>query len=259
MKTRNFSYGFLFFRASSLFLLFSAVISFVIYSIKINPYTSISTNTFNITNDSNLVEISDESKVWSSENDIEIFSTKYSNSNGNFVESGNSDKVIAPGTSGSYTFNLKNSSDGTIEYSVKLNAMFLINNQEVKLENVPLKTRIKSSDEDYHLGSEVVWASIDELNEFLDSDKLNQNNHAYYTFDWKWDLEENDSFDTALGLLANTQDVDFKITISTEASLINTNDKGSNILVVALPIVGIVAPSVMVVLFVIKNRKKLKA
>ena len=105
------------------------------------------------------------------------------------VSSANLDKVIAPGTQGSFEFNLENKSEVTAAYAVD----FTVTNAN----NIPVQFRIADGE----------WKnSIDDLDiPFDNSDAPTSNplaaktGTASFTIEWRWIYNGVDSTDTALG------------------------------------------------------------
>lgn len=113
--------------------------------------------------------VSDNDLTWRSLNKLNVFKNPVYQM----------DEVIAPGSSNSYHFVIKNNSDCSLVYSLS----FLENNQF----KVNMKYRLKKNDkciiED--------WVSGDELSS--DETVLNSNEQDEYLLEWKWFDSDNDT------------------------------------------------------------------
>ena len=111
---------------------------------------------------------------------------------------------IAPGTSGSFKLELKNTSEVNALYTIKL--------EEVEGTQVPLYYSLTGSD-----NAAEWYNTIDTLNAALANKQIGMdtapNNTASHTVYWEWvyqetgdaqDIADNDAADTALGILAQT-------------------------------------------------------
>lgn len=120
--------------------------------------------------------VSDDALIWRSLNKLNVFQNPLYRM----------DEVIAPGSSNSYNFVIKNNSDCDLIYSLS----FLENNQF----DINMKYRLKKNDE-YIIDD---WVDGDELSSseaVLDSNKQDQ-----YLLEWKWFDSDND---TAIGALTD--------------------------------------------------------
>ena len=115
--------------------------------------------------------------------------------------------IIAPGTSNSYNFVIRNNN--------KFNVIVDINMSEINKYNIPLKFRLKENGS-YIIGNSDSWVSIDELN--LKKIKLNTKQYNTYTLDWKWEFsesDERDKEDTKIGFNATEN---YKLFINIKSS-----------------------------------------
>lgn len=164
--------------------------------------------------------VKDDQKEWKKSTKIDIFKTTYTNDkNEVIVNSDNNDKVIAPGTSNEYTFNLKNTGNFNLEYELKLEPSLIINEQLTEFKEFPIKVRLKDAENKYLLGNEEKWESIENLNSITEKNNLEVNNYAYYILEWKWESEENNSTDTQMGLDTIEKTIELQIDIKTTASI----------------------------------------
>lgn len=112
--------------------------------------------------------------------------------------------IIAPGSSNSYQFIIRNNNDFKVDVRFSL--------IEINNYNLNLKFRLKENNI-YVVGDDNNWVSADYLklsNISLVSDKYN-----VYTLDWKWEFDDNrDDIDTDIGF--NIKD-DYKLSINITA------------------------------------------
>lgn len=158
--------------------------------------------------------VTDENTVWKGETDVEIFRVSYENGQGQVtVASASGDKVIAPGTSNSYSFTLKNTSDHSLEYVMEMEAYFSDGDHKI-----PVNARVFDKYGDYYAGTAESMVPVEELNKVSDSGKLKAGYQMPYTLQWEWPYEGDDSYDTLLGSLAADEDIALTIVINTTAS-----------------------------------------
>ncbi len=97
-------------------------------------------------------DVKDEEGIWSTQTEVEIFKVQYDNAEGKTtVASAYGDKVIAPGTEASYYFDVRNTGDTGVYYTVETESSvsFVYNGQEHK---IPMYAKFRAEDE-YMLGS----------------------------------------------------------------------------------------------------------
>ncbi len=160
-------------------------------------------------------EASDDNTVWSTNTQVEIFCVSYVNGEQVItVNSGNGDKVIAPGTENSYTFKLKNTGNVALDYTVEIDACFTPADIEI-----PITGRLNRYDGKWVVGGKDEYAKVSVLDTAEDNATLGAGKYTYYTLDWLWPFESgNDELDTMLGNLAVDQELTFTIVIKTTAT-----------------------------------------
>ena len=160
-------------------------------------------------------EASDDNTVWSTNTQVEIFRVSYVNGEQVItVNSGNGDKVIAPGTENSYTFKLKNTGNVALDYTVEIDAYFTPADIEI-----PITGRLNRYDGTWVIGGKDEYAKVPVLDTAEDNATLGAGKYTYYTLDWLWPFESgNDELDTMLGNLAVDQELTFTIVIKTTAT-----------------------------------------
>lgn len=161
------------------------------------------------------IEISDDQVVWGTNTEIEIFKISYENGQSEItVNSDNGDKLIAPGTSNSYTFKLKNTGDVDLDYTVSVDAYVTPGTV-----SIPVKARLNRYDGTWIVGDFNNYVEIPVLDTAEDQAILSENCFTYYTLDWVWPFESgNDDYDTYLGNLAVDEDLTLTIVINTTAT-----------------------------------------
>lgn len=161
------------------------------------------------------IEISDDQVVWKSNTEVEIFKISYENGQSKItVNSDNGDKLIAPGTSNSYTFKLKNTGDVDLDYTVSVDAYVTPGTV-----SIPVKARLNRYDGTWIVGDFNNYVEIPVLDTAEDQAILSENCFTYYTLDWVWPFESgNDDYDTYLGNLAVDEDLTLTIVINTTAT-----------------------------------------
>lgn len=157
--------------------------------------------------------VEDENTIWKSDTQVEIFRATYENAQGQVtVKSSRADKVVAPGTENSYTFALKNTAKGPVEYSMSMKA-YLSNDSYA----IPVQVKVsRDTDQRYLLGSGSAYADVLKLNTVKDSGTLKKGYVMPYTLSWQWPFEGDDVYDTMLGNLE--EDLTLTIVIETLAS-----------------------------------------
>ncbi len=79
---------------------------------------------------------------WEIETSVDLFQTAYANKDGAFtVQSGDGEKIIAPGTANAYDFSLKNTTDMSMDYTMSVRSVFDFSNREL-----PMQVRLRSGD-----------------------------------------------------------------------------------------------------------------
>jgi len=159
-------------------------------------------------------EVVDDKGVWTTSTPVDIFKVSYEDGAGNIiVHSSDGDKVIAPGTSNSYTFKLKNTGDVALDYTVSIDAYF-----EPTGLNIPIEARVNRYDGLWVVGNLVTFDNVAALDAAEDSAVLGAGKYTYYTLEWQWPFEGDNTFDTLLGNRAVNEDLTFTIVINTIAS-----------------------------------------
>ena len=169
----------------------------------------------------------DKDTVWLSETSVEIFRLTYDSENGITVKGADDDKLIAPGTSNTYSFTLENTGDVLLDYDMTMEAY--VTGTDLEL---PVKARVWDYTNRYLLGGSDTKESVLELNNVEDHSKLSAGRFAVYNLEWEWPYEwGNDEYDTLLGNLAVDDDLALTIKINTIATADDTGispDNSSN-------------------------------
>lgn len=155
-------------------------------------------------------EVKDEEQVWKTQTAIELFKADYKNADGVVtVKSADGSKVIAPGTEGSYTFSLQNTSDAAADYKIWVEAELSSN-----MTGVPIETRM-SSENGWLLGGKNTWAQAEALNGVATSETIDAGRTAEYTIYWQWPFEQgNDAADTGYANAEASADQEMSYTVT---------------------------------------------
>ena len=211
-------------------------------------------------------ETSDDSKVWSTDTQVDIFRVSYENGEGTItVHSNDGDRLIAPGTENTYAFKLKNTGNVSLDYSVEVDAFVTPDGTPL-----PVTGRLSRYDGKWLAGAPDTFADISALDAAADTGTLSAGRYTYYTLDWLWPFENgNDALDTMLGNAAVDGDLLFTIVIRTVATAsldpeapggiippVDTGDDFSAALWLALAICSLF---LMMVLLVFHIREKRRA
>ncbi|OUQ16553.1 hypothetical protein [Lachnoclostridium sp. An138] len=125
-------------------------------------------------------------------------------------------KLIAPGSSGSYQFTVCNSAGFPMEYKIETKGT---NQREI-----PLYIRLHEKDGQYLIGSETEWADLRE--NVTAVRELAQDAKHTYILEWKWETRS-DADDTAIGIDARSY-VDCTINLSVYAEQKTENGQGGS-------------------------------
>lgn len=158
--------------------------------------------------------VRDAKKIWSTETAVELFKVSYANENGDItVRSAGGDKVIAPGTEGSYTFDLQNTSTKTADYKIWVETRIAS-----KITGMPLQTRM-SGHKGWLLGSKNEWEEASALDGISTEEEIAAGKNAEYTIYWQWPFEQGtDENDTKIGNLTVNQQLTYTVIIHTLAA-----------------------------------------
>lgn len=158
----------------------------------------------------------DNDTVWQAETDVEIFHLSYENGSGEVTvngETGNADKLIAPGTSNRYVFTLENSGDVPLDYNMNMEARIIGTDLDI-----PVRARVWDYQGQYLIGDSEHKEKVMELNKVNKDGVLGAGRYAVYNLEWEWPFEQGiDEYDTMLGNLAVDKDLSLMIKINTTA------------------------------------------
>lgn len=155
-------------------------------------------------------EVSLSSKIH--DDQVDLFDVQYTNANGQITVAGmDGEKVLAHGTKVEYTIRIRNTDSVAIDYCLGTD---LVQDSKYAL---PIVVRMLDPEDNYILGNEKTWVSLDELEQINYRHTLMSGEAAEYVFQWKWPYESgDDEYDTFLGNL--TQDVSLQISLSVSAT-----------------------------------------
>lgn len=125
-------------------------------------------------------DVTDAEQVWTTDTVIELFKVSYKNANGEItVKSAGNDKVLAPGTDGSYTFDLKNTAKKAADYKVWVEATISSN-----ITGMPLQTKM-SGQNGWLLGSKDTWKDAKALDGISTIEHIEAGKTAEYKIYWQ--------------------------------------------------------------------------
>lgn len=159
--------------------------------------------------------VSDSRTIWRKKTDIDLFHFSYENAEGVVTaESGNGEKILAPGTEGSYTFSIRNK--GKHEADCRI---WIETKRNERFPNPPFQVRLSGA-EGWVLGSKTEWKRIKDLDTCSVTAHMSPGDCLDYTLYWRWPFEsdtEEKETDTQMGNLAEVRDLDYKVTIHMQA------------------------------------------
>lgn len=124
---------------------------------------------------------------------------------GIFEETGDSiDKILAPGSKGTYEFAIKNTAAEPREIELML--------EEENLHAIPVEIRV-SADREYVYGSEGNWISADQADAWIHT--IEAGKETRIELEWRWYSDQNSTeYDTYLGEKAVEEELYYKLAIS---------------------------------------------
>ena len=202
--------------------------------------------------------------------EADIFKTYYDETGKTTVDTSDGDNLIAPGTGNVYQFTLANTGDVALDYTMQVEAW--VEGTDLWL---PVNARMWDHTNRYLLGSADAMPDVLELDGITDSAELGAGRNAIYNIEWEWPFErevvsEEDQYDTMLGDLAVTDDLELHIRIRTyaeydekpddpDAGLYNppnTGDESQLALLIVLCIGSFIGICVMLFAFFKSGRKE---
>lgn len=149
----------------------------------------------------------DEEKTWSLDTPVNIFRVSYPGNGGQpTVVSAYGDKVIAPGTAGSYDFTIENNGSASMDYTLTAEGEAVFT-QNGEVYTIPIEVKLSCYDGRYLVGSGESWAELEALDSVRDTGTVARKHFVKYTLEWQWPFEQADTaagdvYDTMLGNLA---------------------------------------------------------
>ena len=162
-----------------------------------------------------------------------------------FGQDSSENKVIAPTSSGSYTFTIENSARYPFIYTVMIS--------DENIAQIPMQFRLRNHEGDFIIGSESEWVSITDLEGI--TGELPYQSSTDYTLDWLWPGIDNEA-DTASGVEAQEEAVytlNFNIAAEQSGDAIlpdgpaQTGDPAKISLALSIMTVCVVAMTVLVI------------
>lgn len=214
--------------------------------------------------------VTDADQVWTTDTAIELFKVSYKNANGDItVKSAGNDKVLAPGTDGSYTFDLKNTANKAADYKIWVEATINSN-----ITGMPLQTKM-SGQNGWLLGSKNNWEDAKDLDGISTIEHIEPGKSAEYKIYWQWPFEQGkDEEDTNLGNITVGQEFTYTVTIHTLAaestdtnikpdidnkkplSVINAVKTGDTAAIMRWAVILGLSAGIIFILLILKKRKE---
>lgn len=127
-------------------------------------------------------------QLWVADTQVDIFKIEYENGEQQVTVAGkNSSKVIAPGTENSYSFAIKNTAGGMLNYKVIVEAWVSGGSTRAAIK-LPVQARMQGLD--WLVGGESEWANVLELNGAEESGYVESYKHVLYNLQWQWPFEQ---------------------------------------------------------------------
>ena len=176
---------------------------------------------------------------------FDLFSVEYKNASGEITVSGaDGQKVVAPGTSVEYTIRLRNADKTAIDYEMIPKCTYSTQHA------FPILVRMLDASHNYIIGSETTWVAIEDIAGMSAEKTLVKGESAEYYFQWKWEFESgDDTYDTFLGSLSNTENVGIEVAFTVQAEA-NT-DIGTNGGIMQSGLGDIIAAGITLLLLII--------
>lgn len=208
-------------RILAVLLLLLVFLSGSVLAIRLGDFLPNNTNIIFLIPKEPNAEAADPNTVWETDTDVDIFSAYSINGEGVItVQSSNDDNVVAPGTSGYYRFDLKNTGNVALDFTCLLTTEVVIKGAE--FENLPIVIRLRDYKGNYLIGSNDEWECFDKVAMDVNSMTLGKGSYVYYELEWRWAFEDenenSDEFDTFIGNVAADEGVFLSINISTTAT-----------------------------------------
>ena len=150
---------------------------------------------------------------------LDLFSITYQNDSGEITVHGlDEQKVVAPGTSVEYTIRLRNKDKVALDYSLIPDVTY------TSEYAVPVVFRMLNDNGEYVIGSAKSWLTAEEIGQLSEQDTLLRNESTEYVFQWKWDFEGDDAYDTLLGNESTRENVGLSVSFTLLAEANTTLD-----------------------------------
>lgn len=158
-------------------------------------------------------QVDDAATVWGTTTAVDLFKAEYASPDGAAVtvRSQAGEKVVAPGTSNTYTFAVRNTGQVPMDYQMTADV------ERGGSDDVPLELALIGPD----------GAAVGTMGQ---QGTLAPGAAAQYTLRWEWLFERNaDAADTQLGQAALSQQLSYTVTINTLAATADADvDAGAN-------------------------------
>ena len=228
-------------RILAVLLLFLVFISGSVLAIRLGDFLPDNMNIIFLIPKEPSSESSDPNVVWETDTNVNIFSAYYINGDGVItVQSSSDDKVVAPGTSGYYRFDLKNTGNVALDFTCLVTTSIVINGAE--FENLPIVIRLRDYKGNYLIGSADEWECFDKVSMDTHNMTIGKASYVYYELEWRWafesEVEGSDEFDTFIGNVSADKGVYLSINIATTATQSDKADASGGIVSGDIPTGG---------------------
>ena len=147
------------------------------------------------------------------EKELTLFSAEYKSESGDVKISGlDGEKTLAPGASSSYPLRLRNTG------GIALDCRFTSSVEFSSEKKIPIEVRLTAPDGEYLWGSETEWENISDVGTITVENPMPVNATEEYIFEWRWDYEGDDAYDTLLGNAAVNEELGVEITVGIAAT-----------------------------------------
>lgn len=208
-------------RILAIILLLLVFLSGSILAIRLGDFLPNDTNIIFLIPKEPDAESSDPNNVWKTDTNVNIFSAYSINNEGVItVQSSNDENVVAPGTSGYYRFDLKNTGNVALDFTCLLTTNVEIKGAE--FDELPILIRLRDYKGNYLIGSEDKWECFDKASMEKHAMTIGKGSYVYYELEWRWAFESensnSDEFDTFIGNVSADEGVFLTININTTAT-----------------------------------------
>lgn len=191
-----------------------------IIALRVGNYLPEGTDTIFVVGKNPSVEVGDhEGQVWESGKKVNIFKAQYANGEDVVtVLSQDGSKLIAPGTTTMYRFNMYNNGNMAVVYQADIDFDLKIGDKKQTDFNFPLQVRLKTKSQGYLIGDESTWVPVDKAVISNHVSVLGASSYEQFDLELQWLFDGGtDELDTMLGNQSVEQGVSLTLGIDTYA------------------------------------------